>query len=124
MAANQKNSKLYQYTDDNAVNWSVRGPIDTGINAVDGNQPLSTDPVWGKQTLRRHVRMAIFQDPSTFRTVRFPVFTAAAFTALVAGATIARNVEGETATVNYDFVEKIAEKQPVPHPSRNLADHA
>ncbi len=124
MAANQKNSNLFTYVDSNGTTWNKRGPIDTAINAIDGSAALTAGaPVW-TDTKRRRCRKAVFVDPTTFRTVRFPVYTTAAFTAITGATTLSQNVPGETAAVTYNLSEKIEEKQPIAKASRNLADHA
>lgn len=124
MAANQRNSNLFTYTDGNGTVWNKRGPIDTAINAIDGSSALTAGaPVW-TDTKKRRCRKAVFFDPTTFRTIRFPVYTAAAFTAITGSTTLAVTVPGETAAVTYSLSEKIEEKQPVAKTSRNLADHA
>jgi hypothetical protein len=124
MAANQKNTNLFHYTDDNATVWNLRGPIDTAINAVDGSAPLTAGaPVW-LNSARRRARHAIFFDPTTFRTIKFPVFTPTAFAAITGASTLAVSVPGEATTVTYNLSQKVAEKQPIAKTSRNLADHA
>jgi len=126
MPANQKNSTMYTYVDDAGTTWNKRGPVDTAINAIDGHSDLTTGaPVWPTDTRRFHVRRAVFYDPTTFRTVRFPVFTADAYAAIAATPpTLSVNVPGETAAVTYVLSELIPEKQPVAKTSRNLADHS
>jgi hypothetical protein len=124
MAADQPNSNLFTYVDDNGTTWNKRGPINTAINAVDGNAALTAGaPEW-TDTKSRRCRKAVFFDPTTFRTVRFPVYTTAAFAAITGATTLALHVPGETATVTYNLSEKIAEHQRVAKTSRNLADHA
>lgn len=124
MAANQKNSNLFSYVDQNANVWNKRGPIDTAINAIDGSTALTAGkPLW-TDSKSHQCRKAVFVDPTTFRTIRFPVYTAAAFAALTAGTTLNVNVPGETAAVSYTLSELIPEKQRVSKASRNLPDHA
>lgn len=123
MAANQRNFQVFTYVDDNAVTWNKRGTLDTAINAIDGSAALTGGaPVW-IDTPRKKTRMAVFQDPTTFRTVRIVVYTSAAFAALTGASTLAVNVPGETAAVTYNLAEKIAEKQPVGKATRQLTDH-
>lgn len=124
MAANQKNSTLYTYIDDNTHTWNMRGPIDTAINAIDGSSVITgSAPVW-LNSKKRRAREVVFMDPATFRTVRFPVFTAAAFAAITGTSTLAVSVPGEATAVTYNLSQKIGEKQPIAKVSRNLADHA
>lgn len=124
MAANQRNSDLFTYVDDNGTTWNKRGPIDTAINAIDGSAALTAGaPVW-TDSKSRQCRKAVFFDPTTFRTVRIPVYTAAAFAAITGATTLDVNVPGEVAAVTYSLSEKIAEKQRTAKTSRNLPDHA
>lgn len=124
MAANQPNSKLYTYIDDNGTSWALRGPIDTAINAIDGSAAfVGGDPVW-LNSKKRVARHCIFQDPTTFRIKRFPVFTATAFAAITGTSTLAVSVPGETTTVTYNLSQKVGERQPIAKASRNLIDHA
>lgn len=123
MARNQKNFSYFTYVDDNGTTWNVRGEDGGAGTAVDGHAALTAGaPVWGRQTTRRHVRYAEATDPTTFRKVRFIVYTPTAFNALTGGQDIAVLVEGLATTVNYDLSAKIAEKQPIAAASRHLAD--
>jgi len=123
MAANQRNLQVFTYVDDNAVTWNKRGQEDAAINAVDGSAALTAGaPVW-IDTKRKQTRKAVFQDPTTFRTVKFTVYTAAAFAALTSASTLNINVPGEVAAVTYNLSEKIGEKQPVAKAARQLTDH-
>ena len=123
MAANQRNSNLFTYVDNNSTTWNKRGPIDTAINAIDGSAALTAGaPVWFDSKGKR-CRKAVFFDPVTFRTIRFPVYTVAAFAAITGSTTLNVNVPGEVAAVSYSLAEKIDEKQRVAKTSRNLADH-
>jgi len=124
MAADQRNSQLFTYVDENGVSWNKRGPINAAINAVDGSSAFNAaNPLWTDSKARR-CRKAVFQDPTTFRTVRFPVFTHAAYAALTSASTIALHVEGETATVTYQLADTIPERVRKVKASRNLVDHA
>jgi len=125
MAANQKNFDVFTYVDNDGTTWNKRGPVDTAINAIDGSAALTAGaPVWTDSGRRKHCRKAVFYDPSTFRTIRFPVYTAAAFAAITGATTLNVNVPGETAAVTYNLSEKIDEKQPVAKTTRKLIDHA
>ena len=120
----QKNFAYFLYTDDNGADWNVRGESGGAATAVDGHSTDYTAPPWGPNTRRRHVRYAVYQDATTFRTIKQIMYTAAALAALAAGDVVAVAVEGLAATVNYSLAAKIAEKQPIPKASRQLADHA
>lgn len=123
MARNQRNFRYFKYVDDNGFEWSLRGESGGAGTAVDGhaNNDL-TDPVFGKQTTRRHPRFVVAQDPTTFRTVKFVVYTLTAFAAIAGGDTIAVTVPGLATTVNYLVSAKVGEKMPIGNASRNLAD--
>ena len=124
MAANQRNFQMFSYTDDNATVWNKRGQVDASINAIDGSTVLTGGaPVW-IDTKRKRARFAVWQDPTTFRTVRTVIYTPAAFAALDSTSTINVNVPGEVAAVAYGLAEKVAEKQPVAKATSQLADHA
>lgn len=125
MAANQSNFQVFTYTDDNGNVWNKRGEQEAAINAIDGSTALTAGArVWPNETRRFHTRKAVFFDPTTFRTKRIIVYTAAAFAAITGATTLNVNVPGETAAVAYSLSEKIAEKQPVGKSARQLADHA
>lgn len=125
MAANQPNFQVFSYVDDNAAVWNKRGELDAAVNALDGSTALTAGKaMWPAASRRYHTRYAIFQDPTTFRTKRVIVYTAAAFAALTGASTLNVNVPGNVAAVSYTLIEKVAEKQPVAHSTRQLADHA
>ena len=124
MAANQRNFQVFTYTDNNGATWNKRGTLDAAINAIDGSTPLTGGArVWPRRTRRYHTREAVFFDPTTFRTVRFPVYTTAAFAAITGATTLSITVPGETTAVTYSLSEKIDEKQPVGKSTRQLTDH-
>lgn len=125
MAANQTNFQVFKYVDDNGVTWNKRGELDAAVNALDGSSALQAGaPVWPSESRRFHTRKAVFIDPTTFRTKRVIVYTAAAFAAITGATTLNVNVPGEVAAVAYSLSEKIGEKQPVAKATRQLADHA
>ncbi len=123
MAADQRNFQNFNYTDDNAVDWTKRGELDAVRNAVDGSSATTSAPTW-TESRRMQVRKVIYQDPTTFRSKTVIVYTPTAFAAIGLGDILAFHVEGETGTVNYAAVKKIGEKQPARGGSRQLADHA
>ncbi len=122
MARNQKNFDTFKYTDDNGVDWNVRGEEGGAFSAVDGHSTDYTKPAWGAQTKRRHVRYVVAQDAGTFRTVKGIIYTPAAFAAIAPGDTVNVQVAGLGTDVTYTVSAKIAEKQPIPHAARNLPD--
>lgn len=124
MASNEVNFQMFSYIDDNGTTWNKRGELDTAVNAIDGSSALTAGaPVWPRRTRRMHTREAVFFDPTTFRTKRIVVYTAAAFLAITGSTTLAVNVPGLATTVTYNLAEKIGEKQPTARSTRQLADH-
>ena len=123
MAGNEKNFKLFDYVDDNGFHWCVRGESGGAGSGVDGHAAfVATNPVFGRVTRGRHPRYIVAQEPTTFRTIRFIVYTAAAYAAIAGGATVAVAEPGATGTTNYLVSAKIADKMPIAKASRNLAD--
>lgn len=111
MARNQKNFKLQLYVDDNGDDWNVRGEDGGAATAVDGHAAADpTKPTFWKNTRRNHVRYIIYQDTTTFRTIRPIFYTAAAYAAVTLGSTLAVQVAGLATTVNYTAVKKVPEK--------------
>lgn len=123
MAADQRNFKWYRYTDDGGRNWALRADAAWGDSAASGLAAFNVaDAPFGPQTRRHHPRMATYTDPTTFRTVRGPVGTAAAFAGLPATRDV--NVPGQVGVVTYSLSAREAEKLQVPKVAQNLADHA
>ena len=122
MAVNQKNTSYFLYTDDNAVDWNVRGEDGGPAAAVDGHTTDYTHPAWGRNTTRRHVRYAVYRDPSSFRSVKCVIYTPTAFAAIAAGDTVSVMVAGSATGVTYTLAQKVSEKQPIPSASRHLAE--
>jgi|tagenome__1003787_1003787.scaffolds.fasta_scaffold20939372_5 hypothetical protein len=123
MARNQKNFSYQTYVDDNGETWNVRGEEAGAGTGVDGSTAFTPGaPTWGRNTRRRHVRYAIAQDPVTFRTVKFIVYTPTAMGALTPGSTLTVLVPGLATGVGYNISDKIPEKQPIAKASRHLAD--
>lgn len=116
-----KNFSYFDYLDDNGNHWNVRGDDAGPASAVDGHSTDLTSPPFGAMTKRRHVRYAEYTSPS-FRKFRAVIYTPTAFAAIVPGATLTVYVSGSATGVTYTLSAKIAEKIPVPAPSRHLAD--
>lgn len=123
MARNQKNFQYFTYVDDNGTTWNVRGEDGGAALAIDGHTAFTAGaPVWGRNTRRRHVRYCEATDPTTFRKIRFIVYTAAAFAAISGGDVVSVQVPGLATNVSYNVSAKIAEKQPIAAAARQLAD--
>ena len=125
MALNQANFEVFTYVDRNGTSWNKRGELDAAVNAIDGSSALTAGaPVWPTETRRFHTRHATFYDPTTFRTKRIVVYTAAAFAAIDGTTTLAVTVPGSATPVTYNLSATDDEKQPVGKSTRKLADHA
>lgn len=123
MAATQRNLKWYRYVDNSARNWAIRADADWGDNAASGLAAFNVaDPPFGRQTKRHRPRMAVYTDPTTFRTFRGIVGTSAAFAALPATHDVI--IPGEVAAVTYNLTAQLDEKLQKPQVARNLVDHA
>jgi len=126
MAADQINFGYSQYVSGDGNTYCMKSTAEWTANADSGGAACSGRSGYGRASRNRSPRMAIYQDATTFRTYRRPVFTSTDFDALTIGtSTVAVHVPGETATVTYTLVAKIGEKLPstaLKGPSR--PDHA
>jgi len=121
----QLNYNYFRYTDDNANNWTLRSSEDWGENGASGGAAATGDPAYGRQTVRRAPRKAIYRDPQTFRTFTGPVFTPAAFAALTVGtSTYNVQVPGLVSPVAYTLVKKVPERNPSTVVGRQNPDHS
>jgi len=121
MARNQKNYQNFLYVDDNATNWTKRGEDGGAGAAIDGHAAQDGSPMW-VDGARYRARRVIAQDPTTFRTVAFVVYTPTAFSAISRGDTVAVQVAGLATTVNYTVIGKDPERQPKIATARQLID--
>lgn len=123
MPGNRKNFSYFTYTDDNAVDWNLRGEDGGAGSSVDGHSAFTAGaPVWTSNTKRHHVRYVEATDSATFRKIRFVVYTPTAFAAIAGGDAITVPVPGTATTVTYNVSAKIPERQPLAAASRHLAD--
>jgi hypothetical protein len=122
MPGNQKNYSYFDYLDDNGNHWNVFGETGGPATGVDGHSTDYTQPAWGTNTRKRHVRYAEYQDGTTFRKYRAIIYTPTAFAAISAGDTVTVPIAGVATGATYTLSAKIAEKQPIPKASRHLAD--
>jgi hypothetical protein len=123
MAVTQKNFENYKYVDDNGVEWTKRGEKEAARQAIDGSAAQDGDPWWFDGP-RKRARSVTFQDPTTFRTKKVIIYTAAAYAAIDLGDTVDFFIEGSDTAVTYTAVGKNAEYQSKRAASRQLADHA
>src|SRR6185312_204964 len=91
MARNQKNFDNFLYVDDNAVSWTKRGESGGAATGIDGHATGTGAPTWIDGS-RMRARRVIAQDPTTFRTISFLVYTAAAYAAIALGDDVAVQV--------------------------------
>lgn len=126
MAADQRNFAFSDYGSDDGTTYCLKGDANMiAVGAHGGVTPCTSGLAYGRATRRRSPRKAIYRDGTTFRTVTTPVFTPAAFAALVVGtATVAVHVPGNTATVTYTLVKKVPERIPSIVIGRTDPDHA
>jgi hypothetical protein len=117
----QPNKSWFRYVDNAGRNWGIQADTDWGAVAASGLAAFnSTDPPFGPQSRRHHVRKAIYRDPVTFRARVLPVGTVAADAALPA--TLAVVIQGQVTTVTYNLSGRVPEKLSVPQTSRHLID--
>lgn len=120
--ATQANKQWFRYVTDGGINCGVQADQDWGNNAASGLAAFnSADMPFGPQSRMHHTRHAVYRDPTTFRSVKHPVGTTAAMTALPA--TVQVFVPGNATAVTYNLAQRIPEKLRIPGPSRNLTDH-
>jgi hypothetical protein len=125
MPADQRNFGYSDYLGDDAVHYCVKADSNWIALSGSGGATCTNAIAYGRDTRRRAKRYAIYEDGTTFRTVKEPVFTPTAFGALTVGtSTIAVHVPGETATVTYTLVKLGAEKRPRTVIGRTDPDHS
>jgi hypothetical protein len=114
VAANEDNFAYSTYVSDDGRSYAVRTLSFWAALAASGGTTTSANPLYGRESRRRHVRKAKFADlTASGRFVTLPVFTAAAYTALVPGTTtISRSIRGEAAAKTYTLVKLIPEAVP------------
>jgi len=122
--AEQKQLQWYHYVDNNGSSRAIMLEKDWGDSASSGCSVVTgTEVVWGGQSRLHRVRKVIYRDPSTFRVVKYPVCTAAAYAAVPS--TVNVFIPGNVAAVTYNLQQKVDEKQRIPTPaSQNKPDHA
>jgi hypothetical protein len=121
--ANEPNKQWFRYVTDAGINTAIMADQDWGLNSNSGLAAFNAnDFPFGPQSSQHHTRHAIYVDPATFRTVKHPVGTAAAFAALPA--TISVPLPGSTTPEVYQLAQRVPEKLRIPRTSRNLADRA
>jgi hypothetical protein len=106
--AKSRNFNWFRYVDDSARNRALRADAVWGANANSGLVAFNAaDAPIGRQTKRNRVRTVTYQDPVTFRTVKLPFGTAAAFAA--APATVSISLPGLETAITYNIGKKTGE---------------
>ncbi len=126
MPADQRNFAYSDYASDDGTTYCLKADANAIANAdLGGVAPCTSGTPYGSATVRRSPRKAIYRDPTTFRTVTVPVFTAADYAALTLNTdTLSVHVPGVVAPVSYTLVKKVPEKVPSITIGRQDADHA
>ena len=119
----QRNLQWYRYVGDKGTNYAIMADKQWGDSAGSGlTTAQTTDIPFGPQTRLHHTRKVIYQDPVTFRTVKHPVGTVAAYGA--APSTINVSIVGSATPVTYNLSQSIPEKLRQPKAtSHGLGDH-
>lgn len=121
VTAKNRNYNWFRYVDDSGLNWAIRADAVWGASVPSGLAAfVAADPVWGRQTRRRRIRTAVYRDAVTFRTVRLPFGTAAAYNA--APGTVSIFVPGAQTAVVYALQQKVGEKKPTPAAVRQATE--
>src|ERR1700749_1021210 len=103
--ANEPNKQWFRYVSDAGVNFGIMADQDWGLNAASGLAAFNaSDPPFGPQSRTHRLRHAVYRDPATFRTVKHPVGTAAAFAALPS--TISVQLPGSVTAETYNLAQR------------------
>jgi hypothetical protein len=123
MPAEQRNLQWYRYVDDRGANRAIMTEKDWGDSAASGCTNIAGgEVVWGPQSRNHRLRKVVYQDPQTFRIVKYAVCTAAAFAALPATTQVW--VPGLATQITYNLAQQIHENQRIPKAtSFNKPDH-
>jgi len=121
----QRNFEYYAYDSDDGTSYCLKADEFWGDAAGHGGSACAGEPAYGSSTTRRHPRKAIYQDPTTFRTISGPVFTPAAYAALTVGtSTLSVAVHGSATAVTYTLRKKVPEAVPSTVKGMSVLDHA
>lgn len=124
MAADQRNFDYSQYASDDGTTYCLKADANMIATSGLGGTACTGQPAYGRATTRRSPRKAIYRDPTTFRTLTTPVFTASDYAALTVGtSTVSVHVPGNTAAVTYTLVKKVPERIPSTVIGRQDTDH-
>jgi hypothetical protein len=108
-----RNFNYFNYVSDDGSTYNMKADQVWGNLAASGGTAASAPRSYGRASRRRQPRRATYRDPTSFRTFSGPVFTSAAYAALVVGtATITRYFPGAETGVVYTLVKKTPEKLP------------
>lgn len=122
MAVNMLNKSWQAYVSDDGNTYNILAQTGGPLGAVDGHTTDLTKPKWGPVSKSHRPRSATFYDPATFRTVKGPIYTAAAFAAIISTTTVSVGVVGSATAVTYSLLGKDGEVNKPARTSRNLAE--
>ena len=126
MPASQRNFNYSDYESDDGTTYCLKASAEAIAETETGAvSPCTSAIAYGRATKRRAPRYAIYRDGTTFRTVRYPVFTPTAYAALTVGTdTSSVFVPGLATAVTYTLVKRVPERIPSIVVGRQDADHA
>lgn len=125
MPLNQRNRGYFSYDSDDGTSYCIPGDAEWGADGDSGGTACAGERAYGRQSSRRHVRKAIFRDPTTYRTYTGVVYTPAAYAALTIGtSTQAVSVHDSATEVTYTLVAKVPEKVMGTVVGQQVLDHA
>lgn len=111
VTATSRNFNWVRYVSDLAINFAVKIDAVWGASASSGFAAFNAaDAVFGRQTRRRRMRFVIYTDAVTFRSVKLPFGTVAAYNA--APATVTIKVPGASTGVVYTRGKFSGEQMP------------
>lgn len=124
MPATQPNFNYWTYESDDGTTYNLRASTTWAAVAAHGLAARTVGAPRMIPSKQQRPRMAIYRDPTTFRTVQGPIGTAADFAALSLGDTVAFYVPGLATPVTYELVKKVGERVPTSIVGRQDPDHA
>ncbi|HLZ25661.1 MAG TPA: hypothetical protein VKQ30_26345 [Ktedonobacterales bacterium] len=103
----------FLYNSDDGSTYNLKSDQAWGQAAASGGAAATATRSYGRASRRRAPRKVVFRDAGSFRTFTAPVFTTAAYNALVIGTTtLTRFLPGASTGVTYTCIKKIPEKLP------------
>lgn len=124
MALDQKNFDYYTYVSADGTTYNIRADMDWAAVAGHGLAARANGQPRFIASKSQRPRKATYVDLTTGRSRSGPIGTAAAFDALVIGATQDFAVQGGAAVVTYTLASKVGEKVPGSVTRSHVLDHA